>query len=1166
MASDPVYGNQGQKSERSSASTRVAYATSNSSCLACEREEHEVLSCERFAALQPEDRLQTAIRLRLCFVCLKGGHITRDCTSKMRCRVENCGRMHAATLHAANWSRLREQGRKRRERAVSEHNREAPAEEPSATGSVYHAQGRKDPPRDTVFTQESKVALPLVPVRVYSPECKCSHSTYALLDTGSNVTLCHERLLRTLGLQGCPETMSLTTLDKKHNWTPTRRISLDVTNPDGEGRLHLGQVYTRDSLPIDSRNRVTMSETARWSHLKGLPLHHAPIDEVMLLIGQDYPDALVPLATVPGGKGEPYAVRTRLGWTVNGPVNTSETRGEQQAFFTQSERHERLDQQVERVWKLESSELYNDSRAMSVRDKLATTGWEKTATYEDGHYTLPIPFRREEPRLPDNRQMAELRLRSLQGKLEKNPELSKRYAEGMEDSLSKGYAIEAALSEAERQDGEGWYLPHRTVVNPDKKKPQVVFDCAAQCFGASFNSKALQGPVTASEIQMEQQVFFAQREWHEQLDQNQERFREPESGGLHEDDQAMFARDKSITARWREMTVYDDGHRTLPILFRCEEPRTQDNERMAETRLNSVSEKLEEDARLSEEFAEGMRDPYGGMSPKDLEGEVITLLRQQLEERERLHDQDKTVREKLDRVRQPLIQKIEEFENQQTVDGDERRARSAPVEKLIENYSHWTRLVRTVACFESLARRDKSSESESRVGAPQLQQAEDSLIAHVQEQYYPDKLSALQEGREVPSSSSLYKFGPSLADGIIVATGRLTNASLPSRTKEPPIIPHEHPIAEKIVRFTHEKTAHSGREYVVAELRRKYWIIGVRGLVKRVLRKCIICKRQDARPCEQQMGDLPPDTVTPGGLAFMSVGVDYFGPIAVKRGRGREKRYGCLFTCLSSRAVHIEVVESLDVDSFINCLQRFIARRGLPELIRSDNGRNFVGAERELRQGLQAWEQEKIEGELSEKGVRWIFNTPTASHMGGVWERQIRSVRRILSRLTREQVMSSEVLTTLLVTAEGILNKRPLTAASSDPSDLEPLTPNHLLIHWPARAPPGLHDNGDSKREKRWRQVLHLADVFWHRWIREYLPLLRQRTKWQRPHRNVSRGDLVLVMDKQLPRNEWSTGRVVDVVEGQDGLVRTAEVRTRTGTFLRPMVKLCVLEEAAFRQ
>ena len=146
VASDPVYGNQGQKSERNPASTRAAYATSTSSpCLICEKEGHETLSCEKFIALQPEDRLQTAIRLKLCFVCLKGGHITRDCTSKMRCKAEDCGRMHATMLHAANWSKLREQGRRRRERVTSDRNKEAPVEEPSAIGSVYHAQGERTP-------------------------------------------------------------------------------------------------------------------------------------------------------------------------------------------------------------------------------------------------------------------------------------------------------------------------------------------------------------------------------------------------------------------------------------------------------------------------------------------------------------------------------------------------------------------------------------------------------------------------------------------------------------------------------------------------------------------------------------------------------------------------------------------------------------------------------------------------------------------------------------------------------------------------------------------------------------------------------------------------------------------------------------------------------------
>ena len=235
----------------------------------------------------------------------------------------------------------------------------------------------------------AKIALPLVPICIYSPESKHSHLTYALLDNGSNLTWCHERLLRILGLQGWAETMSLTTLDKEHSRTPTKVISLEVTDPDGEGRLLLGQVYTRDSLPIDPRNMVTTDETAKWSHLKGLPLHHAPADEVILLIGQDYLDALVPLATVPREKGEPYAVKTRLGWTVNRPVANSKMQVEQQAFFTQGECFEQLNQKLERFWKLESSGLYEDDRAMSVQDKLVTARWEDAAIYDDGHFTPP---------------------------------------------------------------------------------------------------------------------------------------------------------------------------------------------------------------------------------------------------------------------------------------------------------------------------------------------------------------------------------------------------------------------------------------------------------------------------------------------------------------------------------------------------------------------------------------------------------------------------------------------------------------------------------------------------------------------------------------------------------------------------------------------------------
>jgi len=157
------------------------------------------------------------------------------------------------------------------------------------------------------------------------------------------------------------------------------------------------------------------------------------------------------------------------------------------------------------------------------------------------------------------------------------------------------------------------------------------------------------------------------------------------------------------------------------------------------------------------------------------------------------------------------------------------------------------------------------------------------------------------------------------------------------------------------------------------------------------------------------MSDLPSDRITPGEPPFSYTGVDLFGPFNVKRCRSVLKRYGCVFTCLRIRAVHIEVVQTLDTDSFINALQRFICRRGQPKEFRSDNGTNFVGAEKELN------------GFLQQKSIEWRFNSPTASHMGGVWERQIRSIRRVLSVLMKEQSVDDENLSTLFCLVESII-------------------------------------------------------------------------------------------------------------------------------------------------
>ncbi len=194
------------------------------------------------------------------------------------------------------------------------------------------------------------------------------------------------------------------------------------------------------------------------------------------------------------------------------------------------------------------------------------------------------------------------------------------------------------------------------------------------------------------------------------------------------------------------------------------------------------------------------------------------------------------------------------------------------------------------------------------------------------------------------------------------------------------------------------------------------------------------------------MANLPEDRLVPDKPPFTNTGVDYFGPFDVKRGRSTVKRYGVLFTCLTLRAVHIEVADSLDTDSCINAIRRFVCRRGQVTVIRSDNGTNFMGAEREMREAIKCLDNDKIERVLQPKGIKWIFNSPAASHQGGIWEIQIRTVRRILSSLLKEQAVNDDCFQTIMCKVESIINGRPLTSVSDDVNDIEPLTPNHLLL------------------------------------------------------------------------------------------------------------------------
>lgn len=273
---------------------------------------------------------------------------------------------------------------------------------------------------------------------------------------------------------------------------------------------------------------------------------------------------------------------------------------------------------------------------------------------------------------------------------------------------------------------------------------------------------------------------------------------------------------------------------------------------------------------------------------------------------------------------------------------------------------------------------------------------------------------------------------------------------------------------------------------------------------------------------------------------------------------------------MSTRAVHIELIEAMDTSSFINALRRFFALRGPVKQIRSDCGTNFTGACKELHMFLTDPEEPNVRKYLGEEGCSWVFNPPHSSHMGGVWERMIGISRRILDSMlkqTSSSRLTHEVLSTLMAEVTAIINARPLAPIPSDPDSPFLLTPASLLtqkgcIHLP---PPGIFDSKDLYRQQ-WRQVQHLANTFWNRWRREYLPTLQSRSKWQNLRPNLKKGDLVLLKDNQARRNEWPMALVTRTFPDQDGKVRKVELKvTKSGsakTFLRPVSETVFLKSA----
>ncbi|XP_066261289.1 uncharacterized protein [Euwallacea similis] len=487
---------------------------------------------------------------------------------------------------------------------------------------------------------------------------------------------------------------------------------------------------------------------------------------------------------------------------------------------------------------------------------------------------------------------------------------------------------------------------------------------------------------------------------------------------------------------------------------------------------------------------------------------------------------------------------------------------------VVERFSNLLKLKRILALLHRFAHNCRKGSGKRRYGPlskGEIEHAFKMLIKQVQEDSFYEEFESIK-GNKIKSSSKIISLKPFIDEfGLLRVGGRLTNAKFSFEKKHPLILPRRHHLSNLIFTYEHMKLYHCGPQHLLASIRESYWPLAGRSLAKQIVHKCLRCFRYNPKMLRPIMGDLPEQRVTPN-QPFDVIGVDYAGPFLLKSRSGRgaklSKSYISLFICFLTKAVHLELVTDLSKESFILSLRRFVARRGKPSVVYSDNGTNFVAAHSELKDLGQFIIQhnDELTSKLCNEGIEWHFIPPQSPHFGGLWEAGVKSMKFHLKRVVSSTPLTFEHFYTLLSEVEAIMNSRPLSPLSSDPEDLTPLTPGHLLIgrqlsSWLSADLRSLPTN----RLSLYQHLQQLRQHIWSRWSKEYVAELQQRIKWRQNYDSLTEGSLVLVKDDNAPPMRWKLGKIVEVFRGKDRVARVAYIKTQSGIIKRCFSKICPL-------
>ncbi|XP_041463438.1 uncharacterized protein LOC121414350 [Lytechinus variegatus] len=473
-----------------------------------------------------------------------------------------------------------------------------------------------------------------------------------------------------------------------------------------------------------------------------------------------------------------------------------------------------------------------------------------------------------------------------------------------------------------------------------------------------------------------------------------------------------------------------------------------------------------------------------------------------------------------------------------------------------ENFSSWRRLVRVAAYILRFVHKlkdalnaDKKDDDNQCLTPEEIQEGENMLIRGAQ-----TTLKARLDKGEFKTLSPYTD-----EKGIIRVGGRTDRSLLSFDMRHPVLLPREDKISWLITSEMHQE-GHSGVAATTGKVRKRYWILQGHKLAKMIKFRCTKCRQMEHAVEKQLMAELPQQRVAPQTPPFYNTSVDYFGPYRVKITRNTTaKYYGVIFTCLNTRAVHLEMATDCSTMAFLLVIRRFFAIRGQPAYLLSDNGTQFVGADRELREVIRGWDAQKLAEFCASKRTEWKFTTPSAPHQNGCAESLVKSCKYALKKAIGEQLLTPFELYTCLLDIANLINQRPIGRIPNDPDDGSYICPNDMLLGRASRdVPQGPFRDSQNPRH-RVEFVQQIVDSFWKRWTRDVLPLLVPRRKWNADRRNVRVDDIVMLADANEVRGKWLLGRVVEVYPGLDDRVRNVKVRTASGEYRRPITKIAVI-------